>query len=192
MNKEYEIPKEYLGGKRKDHLTLDETFMATALLWAGRSKDPSTQVGACFVNEENRIISIGYNGSPNGWDDDNFPWERDMSIGEENTKYPYVIHAEINGILNYGGSLKDFNNSTVYVTLFPCRDCAKFLAQKGIKRVVYLSDKYIGTKDNISAKIIFKKCGVEYVSFDELNKRKTESINILLKENESIKVLKKN
>ena len=163
------IDEKYLGDKRKDYLPLEATFMATAIVWAGRSKDPSTQVGACYVNEKGRIISVGYNGSPNKWDDDVFPWGKDISNGEKNTKYPYVIHAEMNGILNYDGSSSDFENSVCYVTLFPCSNCAKFLVQRGVKKIVYLCDKYKNKEDNIEAKILLKACNVEYVKYSELH-----------------------
>lgn len=166
----YEIPEEYTGGKREDYLQIDATYMATAMIWASRSKDPSTQVGACYVNEKGRIISVGYNGTPNNWEDDEFPWRRGEKDEDPiHTKYPYVIHAEMNGILNYDGSSSDFNGSTVYVTLFPCSNCAKFLVQRGIKRVIYLTDLYKGTSDNKSAKLLFDKCGVEYIKFSEIN-----------------------
>lgn len=190
MEENYEIPQEYLGGKSTDYLTIDATYMATALLWSARSKDPSTKVGACFVNEKGRIISVGYNGSPNMWDDDEFPWGRDIKNGEVNTKYPYVIHAEMNGILNYNGSSDDFNNSTLYVTLFPCSNCAKFLAQKGIKKIVYLSDKYKGTEDNTCAKILLNKCKIEYIDFNELNNNEIKDVVISL-DTDNIKELVK-
>ena len=174
-----EIPKELLGGKREEYLQIDATYMGTALVWASRSKDPSTQVGACFVNSKGRIISVGYNGSPNSWDDDEFPWRR----GEKDedpfaTKYPYVIHAEMNGILNYDGSSSDFNGSTIYVTLFPCSNCAKFLVQRGIKKVIYLTDLYKGTSDNKSAKLLFDKCGVEYTKFSNINVDEVDHIDL--------------
>ena len=175
------IDSQYLGDKRKDYLPLESTYMSTALVWAGRSKDPSTQVGVCYVNEKGRIISVGYNGSPNGWEDDEFPWGKDSSEGVENTKYPYVIHAEMNGILNYDGSSNDFEGSTCYVTLFPCSNCAKFLVQRGVKKIVYLSDKYEGTPDNTCAKILFKKCGIEYVKYSDLQKDVT-GVHLYLEE----------
>ena len=165
----FEISNEYLDCKRKDYIPADVVCMATAVLWSKRSKDPSTQVGACFVNEAGRIISIGYNGAPLNWNDNEFPWGRDLNNGEENTKYPYVIHAEANGIMNYNGCAEDFKGSTVYVTLFPCHECAKMLVQRKIKKVVYLSDKYLGSTDNKMAKLILKKCGIDVVPFDSLN-----------------------
>ena len=148
------------GEKRKDYLNWDEYFMAIAKLSAMRSKDPSTQVGACIVSNDNRILSIGYNGAPNGFDDDEFPWKREGENLE--TKYPYVCHAEMNAILNYRGSKKDLENAKIYVDLFPCNECAKIIIQSGIKEVVYLSDKYATSENNIASRILFDNCGVKY------------------------------
>ncbi len=146
--------------KRKDYLSWDQFFMGVAKLSAGRSKDPSTQVGACIVDKNKRILSIGYNGTPNGFSDDIFPWARD---GEElETKYPYVCHAELNAILNYRGSRKDLQDATIYVDLFPCNECAKLIIQSGIKHIVYLSDKYKNSKNNIASRKMFDTCGVKY------------------------------
>jgi dCMP deaminase len=161
MKKEYTIPKKLLGGKRKDVISWDEDFMLHAVVASSRSKDPNSQVGACIVGKNNRILSLGYNGAPNTWDDNNFPWERDNKEAKYN-KYPYVIHGEMNALLNYKGDNKDLEGATVYVTLFPCHECAKFLAQAGIKRIVYLSDKYNGTEDNIMSKTCMEYCGIEY------------------------------
>ena len=133
---------------RKDYLSWDEYFMAVAKLSAMRSKDPHTQVGACIVSNDNRILSIGYNGAPNGFNDEKFPWGREGNPLE--TKYLYVVHAERNAILNYRGSRKDLENSKIYVDLFPCNECAKAIIQCGIKEVVYISDKYKDT-DNVKA-----------------------------------------
>ena len=134
--------------------------MAIAKLSSKRSKDPNTQVGACIVSNDNRILSIGYNGAPNGFEDENFPWARD---GEKiYTKYPYVCHAEMNAILNYRGTKKEFENAKIYVDLFPCNECAKLIIQSGIKEVIYLSDKYNGTDENIASKRLFDTCKVKY------------------------------
>lgn len=149
-----------LNRKREDYINWDEYFMAIAKLSSMRSKDPSTQVGACIVSNDNRILSIGYNGAPNGFDDDNFPWTRE---GENlNTKYPYVCHAELNAILNYRGSKKDLENSKIYVDLFPCNECAKIIIQSGIKEVIYLSDKYKNSENNIASRKMFDECKVKY------------------------------
>ncbi len=146
--------------QRKDYLTWDEYFMGIAKLSALRSKDPNTQVGACIVSDDNRILSIGYNGAPNGFHDDEFPWDRE---GEPlNTKYLYVCHAELNAILNYRGHRKDLEGSRIYVALFPCNECAKAIIQSGIKEVVYISDKYKDTDGVIASKKMFDVCGVEY------------------------------
>ena len=132
--------------KRADYINWDEYFMGVAMLAARRSKDPNTQVGACIVSPDNIIISTGYNGMPKGCSDDEFPWERE---GTE-TKYPYVVHAELNAILNANG--RDLRGSRLYVALFPCNECAKAIIQSGVKEVVYLSDKYDGTPMNLASK----------------------------------------
>ena len=155
-------------GKRKDYISWDEYFMAIAKLSAMRSKDPSTQVGACIVSNDNRILSIGYNGAPNGFSDDEFIWSREGSNLE--TKYPYVCHAELNAILNYRGSKKDLENAKIYVDLFPCNECAKIIIQSGIKEVIYLSDKYNGTDGNIVSKKMLDYCGVTYRKYEESHK----------------------
>ncbi len=149
---------------RKDYLTWDEYFMAIAKLSACRSKDPNTQVGACIVDSSNRILSIGYNGAPNGFADNIFPWDREGSIID--TKYAYVCHAEMNAILNYRGSRKDLENAKIYVDLFPCNECAKLIIQSGIKEVIYLSDKYKDTDEVKVSKILFEECGVSYNHLD--------------------------
>ena len=159
--------------KRENYLTWDEYFMAIDKLSAMRSKDPSTQVGACIVSDDNRILSIGYNGAPNGFNDDEFPWERE---GENlNTKYPYVCHAEMNAILNYRGYRKEFENARIYVDLFPCNECAKIIIQSGIKEVIYLSDKYKDSENNIASRKLFDCCGVSY---KQLNLEKQINIEI--------------
>lgn len=162
--------------KRKDYISWDEYFMSIAKLSAMRSKDPNTQVGACIVSNDNRILSIGYNGAPNGFDDEKFPWARD---GENlNTKYPYVCHAELNAILNYRGSKKDLENAKIYVDLFPCNECAKIIIQSGIKEVIYLSDKYATSENNIASRRLLDECGVSYKKIDLPEER---DINIKLK-----------
>ena len=141
--------------KRTDYNTWDEYFMGVALLAAKRSKDPNTQVGACIVDENNVIISTGYNGLPIGCSDDDFPWNRDG----ENNKYAYVVHAELNAILNATG--KSLRGARVYVALFPCNECAKAIIQAGIKEVIYLSDKYDGTPLNQASKLLLNTAGVK-------------------------------
>ncbi len=142
--------------KRTDYISWDEYFLGIAMLAARRSKDPNTQVGACIVSEDNIIISTGYNGMPKGCSDDTFPWGRE---GEE-TKYPYVVHAELNAILNASG--RDLRGSRIYVALFPCNECAKAIIQCGIKEVLYLSDKYNGTPGNVASKRMLDAAGVKY------------------------------
>ena len=161
--------------ERDNYLTWDEYFMSSAMLTSLRSKDPNTQVGCCIVNEDNIILSQGYNGTPVGWKDEDFPWERD---GENlNTKYPYVVHSEANAITHCVGQGMSLKGSRIYVTLFPCNECAKLIAQSGIKKVVYLSDKYKGTEGNLAAKKIFEMCGIDYEEF----KSKREEVKLKLK-----------
>ncbi len=149
--------------KRKDYISWDEYFMGVALLSAMRSKDDSSQVGACIVNEKKRIVGMGYNGLPFGCDDDKFSWDREGDF--LNTKYPYVVHAEPNAILNSKG---DLDGAKIYVTLFPCNECAKLIIQSGIKEVVYLSDKYEGSDSDIASKKMFDASGVKYWKFDDI------------------------
>ena len=148
-------------GKREDYISWDEYFMGVAHLSGMRSKDPSTQVGACIVSSDNKILSMGYNGFPSGCSDDSFPWEKE---GDElDTKYPFVTHSELNAILNYrGGSLE---GTKLYVSLFPCNECAKAIIQAGIRTVVYDSDKYEGTPGNRASKRMFDAAGVVYVPY---------------------------
>ena len=142
--------------KRSDYISWDEYFMGIALLAARRSKDPNTQVGACIVSEDNIIISTGYNGMPKGCSDDEFPWDREGA----QTKYPYVVHAELNAILNANG--RDLRGSRLYVALFPCNECAKAIIQSGVKEVLYLSDKYADTPVTKASKRMLDAAGVKY------------------------------
>lgn len=158
------LKDEILGKKRKDYLSWDECFMGIAKLAAGRSKDPNTQVGACIVGEDNRILSIGYNGTPNNFNDDFFPWNREGE-NENETKYPYVCHAEFNAILNFAGSRRDLKGAKIYVNLFPCQECSKAIIQSGIKEVIYLSDKYADSPSTIASKYMFDETGVIYRQF---------------------------
>lgn len=195
------INEKYLGYMRTNRIDNNTACMATAVLWASRSKDPSSQVGAVFVNEQGRVFSIGYNGAPNNWPDEEFPWGRDTQEGKNinNTKYPYVIHAEMNGIINYMGDNRDFIDSTLFVTLFPCEQCAKFLAQRGVKKVIYLSDKY-ALKDeefdekynydaNVAAKRTLAETGVEVVSYDSINPEHAEELRISLMPDKGVEVI---
>ena len=147
--------------KRHDYITWEEYFMGIALLSARRSKDPNTQVGACIVNENNIILSTGYNGMPKGCNDDELPWEREGSF--QNTKYAYVCHAELNAILNSDG--RSLTNSILYVTCFPCNECAKAIIQAGIQKVVYLEDKYPNAEATIASKKLLKMAGISLRKF---------------------------
>ena len=144
--------------KREDYIKWDTYFMGVAKLSAQRSKDPSTQVGACIVSKDNKILSVGYNGAPVGYEDEKFPWDREGDF--LNTKYAYVCHAELNAILNNKGSILE--GARIYVDLFPCNECAKAIIQCGIKEVIYLSDKYNGTDSNIVSKNMLDSCGVKF------------------------------
>lgn len=148
--------------KRRDYISWDEYFMGVAVLAAKRSKDPNTQVGACIVDENNVILSTGYNGFPKGCSDDIFPWSR-AAEEETETKYPYVVHAELNAILNAGG--KSLRGSRIYVALFPCNECAKSIIQSGIKEVIYLSDKYETSPMTMASKRMLETCGVKLTKF---------------------------
>ncbi len=142
--------------KRNDYIRWDEYFMGVALLSAQRSKDPNTQVGACIVNPDKKIVGVGYNGFPSGCDDDELPWAREGKYLE--TKYPYVCHAELNAILN--SISRDLKGCSIYVALFPCNECAKAIIQSGIKEIVYLSDKYAGTDSVVASKRMLNQAGV--------------------------------
>ncbi len=158
-----------MSGKREDHISWDEYFMGVAMLSAMRSKDPNTQVGACIVNAEKKIVGVGYNGFPTGCSDDELPWAREGDWLE--TKYPNVCHAELNAILNsIGGSLK---GCTLYVALFPCNECAKAIIQAGIKKVVYLSDKYRDSEGTRASRQMFTQAGVEFVQLETTGKKIT-------------------
>lgn len=138
----------------------DEYFMGVALLSAYRSKDPSTQVGACIVNEDKRIVGVGYNGMPYGINDKDFPWDN------REVKYQHVVHAELNAILNSTQSLK---NCTLYVSLFPCNECAKAIVQSGIKEIVYMSDKYADQEKFIVSRKILNSAGIKLRQVPEIS-----------------------
>lgn len=158
-----------MAGKREDYISWDEYFMGVAKLSALRSKDPSTQVGACIVNDEKRILSVGYNGFPAGCSDDDFPWEREGNTFE--SKYAYVCHAELNAILNCGTS--DLRNTKVFVTLFPCENCTKAIIQKGIKEIIYDCDKYHDTEGCQAARRMLDSAGVVYKQYESSSKELT-------------------
>ena len=154
-------------GKRNDYLTWDEYFMGLAMLSGLRSKDPNTQVGACIVSADNKILSMGYNGFPKGCSDDEFPWCREGAPLDN--KYFYTTHSELNAILNYrGGSLE---GAKIYVTLFPCNECAKAIIQAGITTVVYDSDKYADSDSTIASKRMMDAAGVRYYQYKHSDRR---------------------
>lgn len=161
--------------QRLDYLDWDEYFMGIARLSAERSKDPSTQVGACIVSSDNRILSIGYNGAPNGFEDKYFPWNREGEF--LNTKYPFVCHAELNAISNFRGNKKDLEGAKLYVTLFPCNECTKLIIQNGIKEIIYLSDKYQHTEGTKASKMMLEKCNVKFIEYPK-EKRKVLTLNL--------------
>ena len=157
--------------KREGYLSWDEYFMGVAKLTAERSKDPNSQVGACIVSSDHRILSMGYNGFPAGCSDDEYPWARE---GDElSVKYTYVTHAELNAILNFRGGMSSLAKATIYVTLFPCHECAKAIIQTGIKNVVYDSDKYANTPSTVASKKMFDSAGVSYRKYDPSGRKVT-------------------
>ncbi len=159
--------------KRTDYINWDEYFMGIAMFSAQRSKDSSTQVGACIVNGDKKIVSVGYNGMPTGCIDDDMPWEREGETTLD-TKYPFVCHAELNAILN--SNIGNLSGCTVYVTLFPCNECAKAIIQSGIKRVVYYDNKYADTESVKASCILFEKCDVKFDSYKPTNRLITLSL----------------
>ena len=147
--------------KRENYISWNDYFMGVALLSAHRSKDPNTQVGCCIANQDNIIVSVGYNGLPRGCSDDEYPWGRDGAL--EDTKYPYVVHAELNAILNAGG--RSLQGCKLYVSLHPCESCAKAIIQAGIKEVYYLSNKYAHTVEHKISKKMLNDAGVKTIAF---------------------------
>lgn len=166
--------------KRKGYISWDEYFMGIALLSAQRSKDPNTQVGACIVDMKKKIIGIGYNGFPMGCSDDELPWGVRTAENYMDTKYPYIVHAEVNAILN---STKRLDNCIMYVALFPCNECAKVIIQSGIKEIIYLEDKYSETDSVKAAKKMFQMAGVKTTQLN-IN---IKSVNINYEEAKHIK-----
>lgn len=157
-------------GKRKDYITWDEYFMSVAEMSARRSKDPNTQVGACIVSQDNKILSMGYNGFPRGCSDDEFPWTKIHAVDDPyNAKYFYSTHAELNAILNYrGGSLE---GAKMYVTLFPCNECAKAVIQSGIRTLIYRSDKYADQDSTKASKRMLRAAGVDLIQYQPTGRR---------------------
>ena len=156
-----------MGEKRQDYISWDEYFMGVAMLAGMRSKDPNSQVGACIVSEDNKILSMGYNGFPMGCSDDVFPWGREG--GELDQKYLYVVHSELNAILNYrGGSLE---GAKLYVSLFPCNECAKAIIQSGIRTIVYDQDKYHDTPSTVASRRLLDAAGVRYYRYQRTGRK---------------------
>ena len=160
-----------MSSKRKDYITWEEYFMGVAQLAGMRSKDPNTQVGCCIVRD-NKVLSMGYNGFPMGCSDDVFPWNREGN--PLMTKYPFVTHSELNAILNYRGS--GLEGAALYVTLFPCNECAKAIIQAGIRKVIYGCDKYADSDSTIASKKMFDAAGVEYVPYQGSGRTVTFSL----------------
>ena len=156
--------------KRTDYLSWDEYFMGVAMLSGMRSKDPGTQVGCCIVSKDNKILSMGYNGFPSGCSDDDFPWTRD---GEDplETKYVYSTHSELNAILNYNGPGQALSGARMYVTLFPCNECAKAIIQCGIRELIYDCDKYADTPSVIASKRMLDAAGVKYYQYERTGRK---------------------
>ena len=157
-----------MGDKRTDYISWDEYFMGVAKLSGMRSKDPNTQVGCCIVSQDNKILSMGYNGLPTGCSDDVFPWARE---GEDplETKYVYTVHSELNAILKYrGGSLE---GAKIYVSLFPCNECAKAIIQSGIRTIVYDSDKYADSASTRASKRMLDAAGVRYYQYQRTGRK---------------------
>lgn len=167
--------------ERNDYISWDEAFMGIAQTIALRSKDPATQVGAVIVDQTNHVLSLGYNGAPNGYNDKMFPWGK---VGDElNTKYPYVCHAEMNAISNFNGNKQLLNGAKVYVTLFPCNECAKLIIQNGIKEVIYAENKHQDSNSVIASKTMLRMCGVAIRQFDypldiKLNTSKEDNVKV--------------
>lgn len=157
--------------KRENTLSWDEYFMGLAHLSALRSKDPHTQVGACIVDANKRVVSVGYNGFPKGCSDDVFPWEREGDV--LHSKYAFVVHAELNAILN---APRPVSGCTLYVSLFPCNECAKAIIQSGIRRIVYESDKYADTDTTKASKEMLAAAGVELKRLDHTVRLQVEKI----------------
>ncbi|SDW91585.1 dCMP deaminase [Lachnospiraceae bacterium KHCPX20] len=156
-----------MSDKRQDYISWDEYFMGIAMLSGMRSKDPNTQVGCCIVSEDHKILSMGYNGFPTGCSDDDFPWAREGDPLEN--KYFYTTHSELNAILNYrGGSLE---GTRMYVTLFPCNECAKAIIQAGIKELIYDSDKYSDTPSTIASRRMLRAAGVTFRRYEHTERK---------------------
>ena len=147
------------------NISWEQYFMGIALLSSKRSKDPNTKVGACIVNTDNKIVGIGYNGMPIGCDDKEMPWAR-KADNELDTKYPFVVHAELNAILN--SNQANLKGCTIYCSLFPCNECAKAIIQSGIRKVVFYENKYADTNSVKASQLMFKAVGIEVEEYVRL------------------------
>lgn len=179
----FEIDKECLEPKRQEYLTLDEMYMTIALAAQLNSKDPSTQVGVCYVGEDGRVLSVGCNKVPTNWDEDQFPWGTRKEYGFKNNKYTYIIHAEMDGSTHSYASGDKFKNSTIYTTLFPCTNCSKLISSLGVKRIVYLNAR-TDCDDYVSARILLDQSGIECVDFGELTNHELQSVVFDYKQDE--------
>jgi dCMP deaminase len=153
-----------MSDKRQDYISWDEYFMGVAALSAMRSKDPSSQVGACIVSQDNKILSMGYNGFPRGCSDEEYPWSREAQGLD--TKYVYVVHSELNAILNYRGGSRSLEGAKMYVTLFPCNECAKAIIQAGIREIIYDDDKYADSVAVLASKRMLRSAGVTFYRYE--------------------------
>eukprot|EP00128_Syssomonas_multiformis_P017229 Colp12_sorted_trinity150504_noHs@1641 len=162
--------------KRDDYLSWSDYFMAVAFLSAQRSKDPNSQVGACIVTPDNKIVGIGYNGMPNGCSDDDLPWSRS---GDSilDTKYPFVCHAELNAIMNKNSA--DVKGCSMYVALFPCNECAKLIIQAGLREVIYMSDKYHEKPEFIASRRLLDMAGIKYRKYETKTKQVLIDFDVL-------------
>lgn len=183
----FDIDRECLEEKRKETTTKEEIYMMCALSAASNSKDPSTQVGACYVSKEGKLLSIGCNQVPPLWNEDEFPWGTKEEYGMKNNKYTYVIHAEMSAATNYTGSINEFKDSTLYVTLFPCTNCAKLIASLGVKKVVYLNARK-NCDDFICASILLNKSNVECVDFKKLYNLDNIELDFTENEKNNVKI----
>ena len=182
------IHLEHMGGGRKEIIHKDEYYMSLALLTSSQSEDPSTQVGACIVDTNGEIISTGYNHPPRGWESRRFPWGNDLNNGKKNTKYPYIIHAEMDACARH-----NCEGATCYVTLFPCTNCAKLLVESGVKKVVYLH-MYTNDPEELACVMdIFRNSEVEFISYSELKELGFDGldINVDTKTKDNVKIRKR-
>jgi dCMP deaminase len=162
---------------KEKHMSWDTYFMSLAVLSSFRSKDPKTQNGACIVDTQQRVLAMGYNGLPKGLRDSEELFWSDEDSDPLRSKHSYVVHAEANAI--YNKNLADIRNSTLYVTCFPCRECAKAIIQNGISRVVFLWKKEHHEKINEVVELMFESANVEYVPFKKLESEDEEYLEVL-------------